>query len=96
MRHSHYHGHSNEGHSHEHDPRTPHHHGAPFGRRVVEVEPTSEAIASVLLDEPPIKVFQIESDGKVTEHEDFTLMRQLKESIAWAEARKRDKDDGHD
>ena len=65
-------------HEHEHDAG---HHGPAFGKKhVTEVEPIegpSEAIASVLLDEPV----------------DLGLIRDLKQSIQWAEARKRDEHD---
>ena len=54
------------------------HHGPAFGKlSVTEVEPTSEAIASVLLDEPV----------------DLGLIRDLKASIEWARAKRRDEND---
>ena len=52
-KHDHFHWHINGmAHEHEHDVG---HHGPAFGKtHVTVVEPTSEAIASVLLDEPDL------------------------------------------
>ncbi len=73
-----------EAHEHEHDAG---HHGPAFGKTHVKVvEPTSEAIASVLLD-----VSTGDSPGR--EPVDLGLIRDLKASIEWAKAKRRDDDD---